>query len=109
MRSDCLPAPDRAGEFIALARAALVNGGLQRCETDGAVYFAGGDGDADGDTDGSRTLVLLHGVNDHAGSWFRVAPELARRHRVIVPDLAGHGESAPRTGPISIAAIVGAV
>jgi pimeloyl-ACP methyl ester carboxylesterase len=104
-----LPAPDRAGEFIALTRAALVDGGLQRCETDGAVYFASGHGDAAGDTDGAGTLVLLHGVNDHAGSWFRVAPELARRHRVIVPDLAGHGESAPRNGPISIAAIVGAV
>ncbi|GAB3227501.1 alpha/beta hydrolase [Glycomyces halotolerans] len=38
-------------------------------------------------------VVLLHGQGEFAGVWLRVIPELARRHRVIVPDLPGHGAS----------------
>ncbi len=38
-------------------------------------------------------LVLLHGLTDSHRTWFRVAPELARTHRVLMPDLAGHGLS----------------
>ena len=52
------------------------------------------------------TLVLLHGANDNAGTWFTVAAALARTHRLIVPDLAGHGESAPSSGPIPISTVV---
>lgn len=48
------------------------------------------------------TVVLLHGAGDNAGTWFKVAPQLARTHTVIAPDLAGHGDSAPRTGPIDV-------
>jgi pimeloyl-ACP methyl ester carboxylesterase len=36
-------------------------------------------------------LVLLHGPGGNAAHWARVLPELAQRHRVIVPDLPGHG------------------
>ncbi len=52
------------------------------------------------------TIVLIHGVNDQAGTWFTVAPALAQTHRVILPDLPGHGESAPSDGPIPISLIV---
>ena len=52
------------------------------------------------------TLVMLHGANDHAGTWFTVAPELAKRYRVILPDLAGHGESEPRSGPIPLSQMI---
>ena len=38
-------------------------------------------------------LVLLHGPGAHAAKWFRVVPALAASHRVIAPDLPGHGES----------------
>ncbi|WP_100444090.1 alpha/beta fold hydrolase [Glycomyces xiaoerkulensis] len=38
-------------------------------------------------------IVLLHGHGEFAGVWLRVIPELAQRHRVIVPDLPGHGAS----------------
>ena len=51
-------------------------------------------------------MVLLHGANDNAGTWFTVAAALARSWRLIVPDLAGHGESAPATGPIPISTVV---
>jgi pimeloyl-ACP methyl ester carboxylesterase len=50
--------------------------------------------------------VLLHGAGDNAGTWFRVAPELVKHHTLIIPDLAGHGNSAPRTGPIEVGQIV---
>ncbi|MGH0037490.1 MAG: alpha/beta fold hydrolase [Myxococcota bacterium] len=40
-------------------------------------------------------LVLVHGFADRAMGWRRVLPGLAESHRVIAPDLAGHGESAP--------------
>jgi pimeloyl-ACP methyl ester carboxylesterase len=55
------------------------------------------------------TVVLLHGAGDNAGTWFRVAPELVKHHTLIVPDLAGHGDSAPSTGPIEVGQIVEAL
>ena len=38
-------------------------------------------------------LVLLHGLCDSHRTWFPVAPALARTRRVLMLDLAGHGES----------------
>jgi pimeloyl-ACP methyl ester carboxylesterase len=38
-------------------------------------------------------LVLLHGLCDSHRTWFLVAPALARSRRVLMLDLAGHGES----------------
>ncbi|MFL6248170.1 MAG: alpha/beta fold hydrolase [Thermoanaerobaculia bacterium] len=52
------------------------------------------------------TIVMIHGANDHAGTWFAVAPALARTHRVILPDLPGHGDSVPSEGPIPISLIL---
>lgn len=43
-------------------------------------------------------LVLVHGLGGSALNWIELAPALARRHRVIVPDLPGHGGSAARPG-----------
>lgn len=40
-------------------------------------------------------VVLVHGLGGAAGNWLRVAPALAGAHRVIVPDLPGHGGSEP--------------
>ena len=41
-------------------------------------------------------LVLVHGGGAHSGWWDHVAPFFARTHRVIAPDLSGHGDSQPR-------------
>lgn len=79
------------GERRALVRAGLVERSLAGARGE-LTYFAGGSGEA--------TVVLLHGVNDQAGAWAKVVPGLARRAHVVVPDLPGHGESAPATGPI---------
>ncbi|MUM19958.1 alpha/beta fold hydrolase [Mycobacterium sp. CBMA271] len=46
---------------------------------------------------GDRAVVLLHGYSASIEWWEKVAPELARTHRVIAIDLVGHGGSeAPR-------------
>lgn len=49
-------------------------------------YLEWGDPDA-------PPVMLIHGGRDHARSWDAIAAGLADRHRVIVPDLAGHGDS----------------
>jgi pimeloyl-ACP methyl ester carboxylesterase len=38
-------------------------------------------------------IVLLHGPGEFAAKWLRVIPELVRTHRVVAPDLPGHGAS----------------
>jgi pimeloyl-ACP methyl ester carboxylesterase len=38
-------------------------------------------------------LVLLHGPGEFAPKWLRVLPDLVERHRVVAPDLPGHGAS----------------
>ena len=38
-------------------------------------------------------IVLLHGPGAYAAQWRRAIPSLATTHRVIAPDLPGHGDS----------------
>lgn len=38
-------------------------------------------------------VVLLHGFPQTGGMWHRIAPALAERHTVVVPDLRGYGRS----------------
>lgn len=38
-------------------------------------------------------LVLVHGLGGTIENWRGIAPTLAARHRVLVPDLPGHGRS----------------
>ena len=40
-------------------------------------------------------IVLIHGLGGSATNWSELAPLLAQSHRVIVPDLPGHGRSEP--------------
>jgi pimeloyl-ACP methyl ester carboxylesterase len=48
-------------------------------------------------------LVLLHGLQDSHRTWRRAAPFLARRFRVLMPDLAGHGWSGRADAPYTLA------
>lgn len=91
---------DPAVEIARQLRASLNGAGLAREEHNGSVYFVGG-GNAS-----LPLLMLLHGTNDHAGTWARVIPALSTRYRLIIPDLAGHGESEPKAGPIAFDAVV---
>lgn len=81
------------------SRRSLSDAGLVRKTLGTMVYWTGGN---------SRRppLVLVHGINEHAGTWAAAAPLLAPDYRLIIPDLAGHGESEPKTGPITYAAMV---
>ncbi|HLO65809.1 MAG TPA: alpha/beta hydrolase [Holophaga sp.] len=82
------------------ARRALVSKGLQAVtvETPSGpqTVFEGGEG---------PVLVLIHGAGDQAGTWSRVVSGLLEGRTLIVPDLAGHGDSAPADGPIDTSAI----
>jgi pimeloyl-ACP methyl ester carboxylesterase len=47
-------------------------------------YFVGGEG---------PPLVLVHGLGGAASNWTELAPLLSKGHRLLVPDLPGHGGS----------------
>jgi pimeloyl-ACP methyl ester carboxylesterase len=99
-----------ASDFIRMTRGVLAAAGFERHRSDGTVWFNHpGSSESLGGTrgtGGTGAWVLIHGANDQAGSWFAVAPALAQRFRVIIPDLAGHGESVPASGPIPISRIL---
>lgn len=44
-------------------------------------------------------ILLIHGTGGATHSWRDVLPLLAREHRVIAPDLPGHGFSGPLAAP----------
>jgi pimeloyl-ACP methyl ester carboxylesterase len=46
-------------------------------------------------------VILLHGPGAHAAHWMDVIPGLVATHRVIAPDLPGHGASGTGTAPLS--------
>jgi len=60
----------------------------RRAEVGGASlrYFVGGAG---------PPLVLVHGLAGAASNWVELAPLLARSHRLLIPELPGHGGSEP--------------
>ena len=58
-------------------------------------YFVGGAG---------RPLVLVHGLSGAAANWELLAPRLAERRRVLVPDLPGHAGSSPLPAAPNLAA-----
>jgi len=101
-------------DFVRMTRGALAAAGFVRQEKGGVVWFESPPHHPSPDPlptavrlrQGEGTVVLVHGVNDQAGTWFTVAPTLALTHRVILPDLAGHGESEPKAGPIPISLLL---
>ena len=49
-------------------------------------------------------VVLIHGVTGTCDQWAPVLDLLSERHRVVAPDLLGHGESAKPRGDYSLGA-----
>jgi pimeloyl-ACP methyl ester carboxylesterase len=58
----------------------------RRIDIDGPVHYVdyGGDG---------PPMILVHGLGGSHLNWAAVAPTFARKHRVLVPDLAGFGRT----------------
>ena len=82
-----LPLPQPAG-----VEAALFPGfAVHAVKTAGATIHAlvGGAG---------PPLLLLHGHPETHAMWHKIAPELARRYTVVLPDLRGYGDSGKPPG-----------
>ncbi|MDT5163839.1 MAG: hypothetical protein QOC88_733 [Mycobacterium sp.] len=56
------------------------------------------------DEGAGEALLLVHGMAGSSATWRAVIPELAKKYRVIAPDLLGHGESAKPRGDYSLGA-----
>src|SRR5512146_2464991 len=79
-------------ERNALRRSGFIKTTIQ-ASTGPMVVWEGGRG---------PTLVLLHGAGDQAGAWNAVAPSFSGSYRILIPDLPGHGDSAPAQGDLTI-------
>ena len=64
------------------------------------AYVVGGEG---------PTLLLIHGIGGDWRTWEPVLEDLARQHRVVAPDLPGHGRSAKGAGDYSLGALANAL
>jgi pimeloyl-ACP methyl ester carboxylesterase len=62
---------------------------------DRVAYRDEGDGEA---------LLLIHGMAGSSDTWRAVLPRLAKKYRVVAPDLLGHGQSAKPRGDYSLGA-----
>jgi pimeloyl-ACP methyl ester carboxylesterase len=49
-------------------------------------------------------LLLIHGMAGSSATWRAVLPQLAKKYRVVAPDLLGHGESDKPRGDYSLGA-----
>jgi pimeloyl-ACP methyl ester carboxylesterase len=78
-----LAAAVSAALVVGAGALALASGGLLAAEERGS---------------GTPAIVLVHSIGGSRSDWSAVAPLLAARHRVILVDLPGHGQSPPPTG-----------
>ena len=53
---------------------------------------------------GDEVLLLIHGMAGSSETWRAVIPQLAKKYRVIAPDLLGHGQSAKPRSDYSLGA-----
>lgn len=92
------------GIGMLLARQGLDRSGLERQWVEAPrgrmIYWAGGVGEP---------VVLLHGMGNQAGSWAKMAADVAVMSRVILPDLPGHGDSDPVAGSLTLDDLVDGV
>ena len=49
-------------------------------------------------------MLLIHGMAGSSETWRAVLPRLAKKYRVVAPDLLGHGQSAKPRGDYSLGA-----
>jgi pimeloyl-ACP methyl ester carboxylesterase len=87
--------------MIATLMLAVLTGMIKQTSDNGVVSYSGGSGE--------RTVVLVHGVNEQSATWAPVAERLMCDFHVIALDLPGHGESAPKTGPLPMRSMIDAL
>ena len=68
------------------------------------IMMLHGDRVAYRDEGAGEVLLLIHGIGGSSNSWSGVIPLLAKKYRVIAPDLLGHGESDKPRGDYSVGA-----
>lgn len=68
---------------------------MEKALSEGAEIFYDISGDG-------PPVVLLHPFPVHHEFWFSIAPFLASRYRLIMPDLRGHGDSGLGDGPATM-------
>jgi pimeloyl-ACP methyl ester carboxylesterase len=51
-------------------------------------------------------VILLHGPAGYALQWLRVIPHLVSTHRIIAPDLPGHGASEVKDGSLDVSHVI---
>lgn len=56
------------------------------------------------DAGSGEALLLIHGMAGSSDTWRAVIAPLAKKYRVVAPDLLGHGESAKPRGDYSLGA-----
>jgi pimeloyl-ACP methyl ester carboxylesterase len=61
------------------------------------------------DVGSGPALLLIHGIGDSSSSFEHLIPVLARDHRVIAPDLLGHGRSDKPRADYSVAGYANAM
>src|SRR5919106_4528120 len=87
--SALVPSPWSQDTVFGMAGATLLRGfSAHVAKIHGARtrYYVGGAGEP---------LVLVHGLGGAAVNFSELAPLLARRHKVLIPDLPGHAGSRP--------------
>ncbi|RUP00908.1 MAG: alpha/beta fold hydrolase [Mycobacterium sp.] len=56
------------------------------------------------DEGAGEVLLLIHGMGGNSNNWREMIPALAKKYRVIAPDLLGHGQTAKPRGDYSLGA-----
>jgi len=70
-------------------RSGHARGSVSSCTGERVAYRDEGSGEA---------LLLINGMAGSSDTWRAVLPRLAKKYRVIAPDLLGHGQSAKPRG-----------
>lgn len=96
------PGPTIAAVQLQQMRRALGEPALVETEVGPLRVWSGGRA-------GAPTVVLIHGFSDEAPRWASVASALKEDFRVVVPELAGHGQSGPFAPPLDYDAIYAAL
>jgi pimeloyl-ACP methyl ester carboxylesterase len=90
----CMPGRDASPDFT-------VSGDASKLKT----ITLHGDRVAYRDEGAGEVLLLVHGMGGSSNTWSGVIPLLAKKYRVIAPDLLGHGESDKPRGDYSVGAL----